>query len=532
MGWSWTVPAGIPEPPPLKPLSVLETEWGRLAIKYAPVDDFKLTEPILRYLCRKYKIYNVGLSSARMIHDLNEERLKQGIVDAKGNVVTPAPSLGHSGKASVVSVAKAEYYLSKGKDTTLLSNSNHEDLLLLCEKFSLPYAEKDTKDILAHRLLKYHKKIRVDIDEETNQPASKNPVAWLGSDVLREVKADMDDTCLPSWLKAPPKNFATVSHGKIGAEEYKSLMLVSFTVTLVRLWGHSAVGPFREALDNFLHLSLAIRILSYQTTTKPDDQAFDHHYRTYLDTVKLIYPHCSITTVQHLGLHIPYFLRNLGPAARFNENPAEMFIGMLQDIPTNWKIGDLGVTLHNEFNMAADLQGLLKDPSVIQSLGIVGDSLTEYIRGRYPGRPNELLSGWQTVHQGQPFRLDDAAHILFRSIASDSPIHGRIESILEEPRSAVPTGSTPRITLLVRRFKPLNSADHFLDPYGQHPVIGIRGYQIAQLCYREFLPTAFIIEPRDIVCHIATCDYHDADLKFLTPCVVVISLDLRHALPA
>ncbi|KAG8794485.1 hypothetical protein FRC12_024091 [Ceratobasidium sp. 428] len=120
---------------------------------------------------------------------------------------------------------------------------------------------------------------------------------------------------------------------------------------------------------------------------------------------------------------------------------------------------------------------------------------------------------------------------MFRSSASDSPIHGQIESILEEPRGAVPTDSTPRITLLVRCFKPLNLADQFLDPFGQHPLIGIRGYQIAQLHYQELLPTAFIIEPRDIVCHIATCDYHDADHKLSAPCVVVISLDFKHPPP-
>lgn len=148
----------------------------------------------------------------------------------------------------------------------------------------------------------------------------------------------MAHTIIPSWIKAPPKNFGTTSHGKIGAEEYKSLALISLTISVTRIWAETS-NPSRPYLDHFLHLSLAICILAYQFIMRADINTFSHHYVIYLDGLKTLYPHCSIMLVQHLGLHVPHFLENLGPATRFNENPCEMFIGMLQEIPTNWKLG-------------------------------------------------------------------------------------------------------------------------------------------------------------------------------------------------
>lgn len=148
----------------------------------------------------------------------------------------------------------------------------------------------------------------------------------------------MQGTTLPTWIKKPPINFATTDHGKIRAEEYKSLTFVSLPVTLIRLW-NDASEPYQGRLNHFLHLSLAIRILAYQSLTPHYIFLFEYHYSQYLAGLKSLYPFCSIAVVQHLGLHIPYFLRALGPSTRYSEKTCEMFIGMLEEIPTNSKIG-------------------------------------------------------------------------------------------------------------------------------------------------------------------------------------------------
>ncbi|KAG9076662.1 hypothetical protein FRC06_009378, partial [Ceratobasidium sp. 370] len=51
---------------------------------------------------------------------------------------------------------------------------------------------------------------------------SETDVVVLGQSVMEEIQRDMEHTIIPSWLKAPPKGFGMVSHGKLGAEEYKS----------------------------------------------------------------------------------------------------------------------------------------------------------------------------------------------------------------------------------------------------------------------------------------------------------------------
>lgn len=149
----------------------------------------------------------------------------------------------------------------------------------------------------------------------------------------------MRRTLLPTWLKHPPLNFASASHGKLQAEELKSLAMVSFTITLVRLWGVHPTGPLRERLDHVLHLILAVRILSFQSLTSSDISAFEYHYGKYLEDLRKLYPHSSCISIQHLGLHIPQFLRALGPSTRFSESTCEFFIGMFQDISTNFRFG-------------------------------------------------------------------------------------------------------------------------------------------------------------------------------------------------
>ncbi|KAH7335572.1 hypothetical protein B0J17DRAFT_576179, partial [Rhizoctonia solani] len=159
-------------------------------------------------------------------------------------------------------------------------------------------------------------------------------------EVLTEVQNDMGRTTLPRWIKHPPKNFGTISHRKLQSEEYKSLALVSFVLTLVRLWGTEAQGQFRNRLDNFLHLMLAVRILSFQSLVESDIAAFEYHYSKYLQGLSKLYPYASQTPSQHMGLHIPQFLCTLGPSTRLSESTCEMFIGMLQDIGTNFKFGE------------------------------------------------------------------------------------------------------------------------------------------------------------------------------------------------
>ncbi|KDN36453.1 hypothetical protein RSAG8_10845, partial [Rhizoctonia solani AG-8 WAC10335] len=374
---------------------------------------------------------------------------------------------------------------------------------------------------------------------------------------MTEIQNDMGRTTLPRWIKHPPKNFGTISHGKLQSEEYKSLALVSFVFTLVRLWGIEPCGPFRDRLDNFLHLMLAVRILSFQSLVESDIAAFEFHYGEYLRGLSQLYPYASRMPTQHLGLHIPAFLRALGPSTRFSESTCEMFIGMLQDIGTNFKFGDLEVTIHREFIMATRLKGLVEQDSFSSGLGQFGDIAQKYLGGKIPGR---VRSGWTTHRIASPTTSDsDISLILntwatsqgmpsspsqvytcssiqqgnvfyapFTHSAGDScvlvchpsivgPHPGRIDTIVEDPQNS-------RILLLIRPFLPLSADDSRFDPYQAHPLVGQDGAAIARLYYDEVASSAMVIEPKDIVAHVAVCNYYDSRIS--RGLVAVLSLDL------
>ncbi|KAG8706996.1 hypothetical protein FRC11_007780, partial [Ceratobasidium sp. 423] len=293
----------------------------------------------------------------------------------------------HDGNTAPLSIAKAHYYLSKTpRSSTLQSHTSVQDLEYLCRHFGLPCS--GLKPALADQLITYYANVQVqDLPTTTDySKQKKDSVAVLSADVLTEIQNDMGRTTLPCWIKHPPRNFGTISHGKLQSEEYKSLALVSFVLTLVRLWGTEPRGPFREHLDHFLHLMLAVRVLSFQSLVESDIVAFEYHYGKYLNGLSKLYPYASRMPTQHMGLHIPTFLRSLGPSTQFSESTCEMFIGMLQDIGTNFRFGDLEMTIHREFIMAAQLKGLVAQESFTAGLGQFGDIARKYLGGKIPGR--------------------------------------------------------------------------------------------------------------------------------------------------
>lgn len=74
MGCSTTIPAGMPSlPPPLGAITPLELRWGNLAMAHLSEEAWakgKLTEMVLRHLCRERGIFEAGLSSSRLTYEL------------------------------------------------------------------------------------------------------------------------------------------------------------------------------------------------------------------------------------------------------------------------------------------------------------------------------------------------------------------------------------------------------------------------------------------------------------------------------
>ncbi|QRV74466.1 Transposase family Tnp2 protein [Ceratobasidium sp. AG-Ba] len=557
---------GKTQTPPLsRALTAVEVVWGFKAALHLSAADLEkegLPEPLLRFICRGRGIYEAGLPRAQLIKDLNAYRYSHNILHPDGSPIV-------KDLTNKVAIAKAEYYLSKTGDslTTLRDNSTVPGLQGLCNQYSVPWDIKDTKLTLMKRLVVHHRaNITVDVLEDTIKPTDTRP---LGLEIVEEVKGDMERTTLPSWIKHPPITFAQLE--KIGAEEYKTIGLVSLPITLIRLWS-TGNSTLRKRLTNFLNLSMAIRILSYQSLTEHDIRYFEYYYRAYLNDLQALYPFCSVVPVQHLGLHIPYFMRALGPPTRFSENTSEMFIGMLEDISSNSRTGEFEQTLHKELIMAANLKGMVEQWNFSDVLKPYSEILGEFLQTRYPGSERPSSAGWYTRHHGEPMSVDAETYsslcgwaqstgtrkftrrlhvcqqlrrgnvvyqsfkdakgnscIRFRPQGSITAVPGRIKTILQEDSASVSPPNQPRIIVLTRSFDDLTPEDAANDPYRNNPIMGLSHFRIVQLCYDTInTQRVHIIQPDDIVSHVAVCKFADPDGTMSSPCSIILNLDLKH----
>ncbi|KAG8717598.1 hypothetical protein FRC08_007123 [Ceratobasidium sp. 394] len=171
-----------------------------------------------------------------------------------------------------------------------------------------------------------------------------------------------------------------------------------------------------------------------------------------------------------------------------------MFIGMLEDISTNSRIGELEQTLHRELIMAANLKATIDKWNSSKLLEPYADVIGNFL----DSRPRGIFTA----------------------------VPGRIEAILQEP-DCVDGGA--RIIVLARAFTPLSVKDAANDPYGNHPIVGATHMNIMGLFYDSIdLNRVHIIEPEDIVSHIAVCGFTDPHGTMSAPCVVILDLDMKH----
>ncbi|KAF6741021.1 hypothetical protein DFP72DRAFT_995748 [Ephemerocybe angulata] len=136
----------------------------------------------------------------------------------------------------------------------------------------------------------------------------------LDAIVLGEVVDDIKKTTLPSWIAAPSQNIGTKKQGKLSADQWRVLCTVSLVITLVRLWGEGGEqATSRKWLDNFLALVTAIKYATKRSTTEESITIVDDHLQLYLKGLVELFSRDVLTVNHHLSLHLPAFLRRLGP---------------------------------------------------------------------------------------------------------------------------------------------------------------------------------------------------------------------------
>lgn len=165
----------------------------------------------------------------------------------------------------------------------------------------------------------------------------------LNHQTMMQVWKDISRTVLPSWMCPPPHNFGSASHGTLKADEWRTACTVSLPITLIRLWGpHSdASERKKEILKNFLDLIHAVKLVTGRSVSAIQIEGYKNFMTSYLQGVVRLFPDSDIVPNQHLSLHTPNALEYFGPIRSWWSFPFERFIGVLQNIKTNMRLGML-----------------------------------------------------------------------------------------------------------------------------------------------------------------------------------------------
>jgi len=150
----------------------------------------------------------------------------------------------------------------------------------------------------------------------------------------------------PSWLTSVPTNLGEPSHGKLKADQWRTLGTTYLPVSLIRLWDQvddddRRSQDCRKLLAVTLSLISAVIIASSRTTSEEKADLYLHHMQNYLNGLRELFPQYRFLPNQHMALHLAEYLRLYGPVHSWWTFPFERLIGMLQRIPTNFQIGKL-----------------------------------------------------------------------------------------------------------------------------------------------------------------------------------------------
>lgn len=201
-----------------------------------------------------------------------------------------------------------------------------------------PQRRRHTKAELAEALL----------DWRLQQPEIQNITSTeyghvLLAEEIEEIWSDIDQLLTPTWMTSVPFQVGSSSHGKLKADQWRTLGTTHLLLSLTRLWGLQNDGSPRsvkclEILDVTVSLISAIIIATSHTITSASASAYQERMLDYINGIKRLFPDYNIHPNHHMSLHIPEFLLLFGPVHSWWTFPFERLIGSIQRIPNNGKL--------------------------------------------------------------------------------------------------------------------------------------------------------------------------------------------------
>ncbi|KAI0690825.1 hypothetical protein C8T65DRAFT_587629 [Cerioporus squamosus] len=188
-----------------------------------------------------------------------------------------------------------------------------------------------------------------DFHLQSEGPTDISKFRVLSYDILQTIRHDIGQTHLPSWLQRPPSNFGSASHGKLKADQWRTVCTVSMVITLFRLWSSpNASQHDKDLLDNFLHLVSAVDLASRRSMSQDRAAAYDEHMYSYLRGLQELFDHQFVPN-HHLSLHLYECLVLFGAVNGWWAFPFERYNGLIGMTNTNNKTADMPITFLRYF---------------------------------------------------------------------------------------------------------------------------------------------------------------------------------------
>ncbi|RDB23075.1 hypothetical protein Hypma_009877 [Hypsizygus marmoreus] len=179
-----------------------------------------------------------------------------------------------------------------------------------------------------------------DDEDETSVP-DISTFSVLDLELLQKIQSDIRATILPSWMEYPPRNFGSPSHGKLKADQWRTVCSVNLIITLIRIWGIPSASEREKAwLENYIDMVIAAIWVTRWSTSPERIGIFGRHMKRYLVNVKDLFGEDIIVPNHHLSLHLIECLKSFGPVHSWWTFPFERYNGMLRHLKTNNKPGN------------------------------------------------------------------------------------------------------------------------------------------------------------------------------------------------
>ncbi|KAI1788015.1 hypothetical protein LXA43DRAFT_895298 [Ganoderma leucocontextum] len=179
-------------------------------------------------------------------------------------------------------------------------------------------------------------------------------------EVRKQLRHDISNMVVPSWIEKPPHNFGSASHGKLKADQWRTVGTIFMVVTLVRLWGHpTSSSPLeRAALTNFVHLVVPVDAATRHSMSASRAELFDQNMEAYVKGLRALYKHPLVPN-HHMSLHLKPCLALFGPVYGWWSYPFERYNGILQRLNSNYKPAEMPMTFMRYFYIGANLRWLI-----------------------------------------------------------------------------------------------------------------------------------------------------------------------------